>query len=131
MSTSSSALFIFNFYKYVIAKNEKVYYDVIGIVSIVLLSIGNIVYFVSAYYCYSYFQMKFFEKLGAKVILHRIFFWVQFNNSMLKSDFGLILLFMMTTYLFSTEYIWFILDTLVGVVLFVNIFLMRISVSLN
>ena len=70
MSTISSALFIYNFYKYVIAKTNSDWYNAFGITSIVILSIGNIIYFISAYFSYEYFQLKFFEKLGAKVILH-------------------------------------------------------------
>jgi hypothetical protein len=70
MSTCSSVLLIFNFFKYVISKNDSTAFTVLGIISIVLLSIGNVVYFISAYFSYSYFELVFFEKLGAKVILH-------------------------------------------------------------
>jgi len=70
MSTCSSALCMINYYKYVITKSNSTLNTTFGIVSIVLLSIGNIIYFITAYFSYGYFQLKFFEKLGAKIILH-------------------------------------------------------------
>lgn len=70
MSTCSSALFVFNFYYYVVLKSELPLYDAIGIIAIFFLTIGNIVYFISAYYAYGLFKIKFFEKIGAKQILH-------------------------------------------------------------
>ena len=143
MSTCSSVLFIFNFYKNIIPKTDSTMYFVLGIVSIVFLSIVNIIYFISAYFSYGYFELKFFEKLGAKEILHRkykinffnlliieIFYWVQFNNSMMKSDFGFILIFLMSSYIFDfNSYVFLFFDSIIGIALFVNIYIMRIAVK--
>jgi len=38
-----------------------------------ILLIGNVVYFVSAYYTYQLFEGKAIEKLGAKPIIHSNF----------------------------------------------------------
>jgi hypothetical protein len=140
MSTCSSALLIYNFFKYVLDNNDSTTYSVLGIISVVLLSIGNIIYFISAYFSYSYFELIFFEKLGAKVFLHskkiilknflEIFFWVQFNNSMMKTDFGLMLIFLMSSFLFNFRYIAFlVLDSVMAVVLMFNIYMMRAAVK--
>jgi hypothetical protein len=70
MSVASSILFIYNFFHYDIDQSQSGLLFPFGVTGVVLLSIANIVYFISAYFSYGYFQLKFFEKLGAKEILH-------------------------------------------------------------
>lgn len=45
---------------------------------------------------------------------------------MMKADFGVFLVFIMTTYLYESNHrIWIAVDTIIGISLFVNIYLMR------
>jgi hypothetical protein len=48
----------------------------------------------------------------------------------MKTDFGFSLFFILTTYIFNFESIhWVIIDTLVAIVLSINVFLMRSAVN--
>ena len=73
MSVTSSTLFIYNFFHYDLQRTDSNLFFYLGITGIVLLLIANIVYFISAYFSYGYFELKFFEKLGGKEILHSNF----------------------------------------------------------
>jgi len=102
---------------------------VLGIIAAVILILGNLVYFFTAYFSYDYFEEKFFEKLGAKLKYHKMFFWVQFNNSMMKSDFGFYIMLLFADYIYDYEHFWFlIIDTLLGGLLLFFIILMRRSI---
>jgi hypothetical protein len=102
-----------------------------GIFSIVILVTANLLYFISAYYSFGIFRLRFISKIGARTSLHNIFIWMQFNNSMFKTDFGLILFFLMTSFLFNYENVLLLIfDCVVAVILFVNIYIMRISVKI-
>lgn len=62
---------------------------------------GNIIYFISAYFAYGHFELIFLNKFGAKLIYHKIFSWMQFQHSMMKSDLGLIVFLLITTFVFD------------------------------
>lgn len=78
-------------------------YVIIGYICVSLLAIGNIVYFVSAYFAYSHFEVISMKKLGAKMIYHSINTWIQFHHSMVKSDLGLIIFIVLTVLLFDND----------------------------
>jgi len=107
MSTISSCLLVYNFFTYVInsdaVKDEKGLYTVLGSICVSLLILGNISYFISAYFAYNHFELIFMEKFGAKEIYHKIFGWMQYQHSMLKSDIGLIVFLLITTYLYDRD----------------------------
>lgn len=59
-----------------------------------------------------------------------MFSWIQFNNSMLKCDFGFTIIFLLATLLVDdTDYLLDILDCTLVITLFVNIFVMRNAVN--
>lgn len=66
--------------------------------------IGNIIYFISAYFAYSIFEEKFIDKLGAKLIYHSMFKWIQFQNSMIKLDTGLVVFLTLTFLIFDNKH---------------------------
>lgn len=72
MSVMSSILTCFNFFKYVILRENNLIYEIIGVVSVIILILGNIVYLIAAYYSYELFEEKYISKLGAKEIHHSI-----------------------------------------------------------
>jgi hypothetical protein len=102
-----------------------------GILSMIILSTANLLYFISAYYSYGVFRFRFFSKLGSRPAIHSMFTWVQFNNSMMKMDFGLIIFFLMVGFCFNRQIIALIvIDCVVAVILFLNIYFMRTAVSM-
>jgi len=132
MSTTSSTLSVLTMFYLAFSNNSeeektsKTIY-ILGIVSGIILIIGNLVYFFTAYFSYEYFEEKFFEKLGARLKFHNMFYWVQFNNSMMKSDFGFYLMLLFADYIYDYEHYWFvIIDTIIGILmLFFLVFLRR------
>ena len=61
-----------------------------------------------------------------------MFYWVQFNNSVMKSDFGFYLIIICGEAIFNyKEYVYLIADVVLFSVLFYMIFLMRKAVILN
>ncbi len=51
---------------------------------------------------------------------------------MFKADFGMVLVFLLASYIFNNQYIEFLIcDTLIGIILLINIYAMRAAVSLN
>jgi len=120
MSTTSSVLSVLMIFNLATTKNDeeetmnKAAF-VLSIIAGVILILGNLVYFFTAYFSYDYFEEKFFEKLGAKLKYHKMFYWVQFNNSMMKSDFGFYLMLLFADYIYDYEEYWFlIIDTIIG-----------------
>lgn len=73
MSVCSSIMLIYIYFSNVVLNSYSLAYTVLGIVSIVFLILGNFIYFIAAYYSYGFYQLKFFEKLGSKAILHSNF----------------------------------------------------------
>jgi len=129
MSTTSSVLSVIAIFYLSVSEGGDEYASayVIGIISCVILILGNIIYFFTAYFSYDYFEEKFIEKLGAKLKYHKMFYWVQFSNSMMKSDFGFFLMILFADYIFDYRHYWFIIvDTLLGgLLLFLMILLRR------
>jgi hypothetical protein len=126
MSTISSVLLVVNYFIYIVSKNDTTAAYAGGIVAMIVLLIGNIVYFITAYYAYTIFEEKFFEKLGAKESMHRMYKWIQFNNTALKADFGFCLIFCLTSYLFFYE-LWYylIIDTIIAIGMGFSVYYMR------
>jgi hypothetical protein len=84
---------------------------------------------VASYYSYSHFKLKFISKLGSRPVLHDMFTMVQFNNSLMKSDFGLTLIILLAGWLVFNETIYLnVLDTIFSIIILVNVFLMRMAV---
>lgn len=80
MSTSSSAIMVYNFYNNTLDEDSSKSLKVLGIIALILLIIGNIFYFISAYFSYRLFKLKFFEKLGSKVIVHSKIYYFNFRD---------------------------------------------------
>lgn len=55
---------------------------------IVIVAIGIIIYYITAYFSYQHFDDIFLEKLGSKVIYHDMFKWNQSNHVAVKIDAG-------------------------------------------
>jgi hypothetical protein len=69
------------------------------------------------------------EKLGAKRIYHKIFSWVQFQHSMMKSDLGLIEFILVTGFIFdNSNVIILICDILAFIIFIAIVIVMRKSV---
>jgi len=101
---------------------------VLAIIFIVLLILGNIMYFFSAYFAYSIFEDKFFQRLGAKVKFHDMFKWVQFNNSCMKNDLGFFLMLVLGTYIFDYHsYMFCIVETVLVILSIGLIIILRRS----
>ena len=65
--------------------------DVFGFICILLLGIGNIIYFITSYFAYYNFELKIMEKLGAQQKFHNMYGWVQFQISLVKCDLGILI----------------------------------------
>jgi len=127
MSTISTFLLIYNYYANVLGLDPNVVsnkslFDVVAILAIIILVIGNITYFISAYFSYILFSEKKLERVGGKVIFHKIFNWIQFNVSMNKTDLGMIIFLLITTSIWDyQDYVLLIIDALVTIASFVLI----------
>jgi hypothetical protein len=66
------------------------------------------------------------EKFGAKEIYHRIFSWMQFQSSMMKSDLGLIIFLLITTLIFDNQNIVLVVtDSLYFLISIIIVLMMR------
>jgi hypothetical protein len=126
MSTVSSVLLVINYYSFIVEAIDSEASRICGIIAIVILVIGNLIHFITAYFAYSVFQEKFFEKLGAKRLFHKMYKWMQFNNTALKASFGFYLIFLLSTGLFKYDTIYYpIIDTILAIALLFAVFSMR------
>jgi len=121
-------MLVFDFFYFIILKtdlgNEKLFYEIFGIISVILLLIGNFLYYFSAYFAYQHFETIFLEKLGAKELFHKIFRLYKFQYSMVKTDLGLIIFLLTTTFAFDHQHIEFVIIDCVDFVLSVFVVLL-------
>ena len=97
-------------------------FEIIAIVSSVLLTIGVFVYYFASYLAYKEFEEKTVEKLGSKVKLHDIYRWILFNLSMFKSDLALITFLTIITVIFDyNDILYLIIDSVLTIISFVFI----------
>lgn len=97
-----------------------------GIVFIIVVGIGNIGYFITAYYCYQHFDEIAMEKLGTKLIYHEMQKWCQFQHAIVKTDTGLLAVFVATCLCFGINNIFYpIADVLLLIFGVANIFVMK------
>lgn len=56
---------------------------------VIIVLIGIIIFYITAYFSYQHFDEIFLDKLGTKVIYHDMFKWSQSHHVAVKSDAGL------------------------------------------
>jgi hypothetical protein len=70
------------------------------------------------------------QKFGAKEIYHKIFSWMQFQHSMMKSDLGLVIFLLITTFIFdNTNIILIVVDGLYFILCVLMVVFMRKNVN--
>lgn len=97
-----------------------------GIILIIISAIGNIVYFISSYFCYQHFDEIAMDKLGTKLVYHQMFKWNQFQHSTVKVDCGVVGAFAATCFCYGVHNVFFpIIDGLFLAFAIANIIMMK------
>ena len=97
--------------------------------SIFTLVLGNLVYWITAYYAFFYFDEDFIEKIGAKMSFQSLFSWINVNIVMIKNDFVMLFFLLITEYQINTSDFYIILDTIFTFTVGITIKLMKKIVS--
>jgi len=126
-STFSSVILGYSYYNYII-KGEKTSNSsmIFGKVSFFLIMMAIPVNFLCVIFSFKHYKEIYFSRFGAKSILHKLFSWIHINHSIIKLDFCLMLIFLLSVYVFQYELIYYLVtDSLIAVFLFLNIFFMQ------
>ena len=87
----------------------------------ILLVFTNISYFITCYFAWYNFELIIMDKIGAQPKFINMYSWIQFQISLVKCDFGLIIYFALS-FTFGVnqsaklDYVFFSLDCLMVVI---------------